>query len=449
MRNVEQAVDEIIGLYASQGGGAYIGEPVTQLQHAAQAADLARAAGYDDDVVCAAFLHDVGHLCPNDFPLAQMGEFGVAHHDRIGADYLRALGFSNRIAHLVGQHVNAKRYLTHAHPDYYARLSEASKRTLEYQGGPMTASEARAFETDPAFELILQLRQWDEAAKIEDLTVFPLQRYGELIRAHLHAQAEGPLDASQLAFWREHRYLKIRNGLDASECAQLSAWVDDLRERPETPGKWMKYFERSHEGERQLCRVENFIQYHDGLNRLIAGPRTLAMISALFGEPAVLFKEKVNYKLPGGAGFAPHQDAPAFTSFHQSLHITLMISVDATTTENGCLEVAPHPGGHTTLPLAADLTIAPDVTAQLPWSPIPTQPGDLLFFDSYLPHRSAPNLTDRPRRALYLTYNKATEGNVRDSYYREKRAVFPPDVEREPGRNYGDSGVFNVGNPIR
>jgi ectoine hydroxylase-related dioxygenase (phytanoyl-CoA dioxygenase family) len=85
----------------------------------------------------------------------------------------------------------------------------------------------------------------------------------------------------------------------------------------------------------------------------------------------------------------------------------------------------------------------------LPWSPIPTQPGDLLFFDSYLPHRSAANLTDRPRRALYLTYNKATEGNVRDSYYREKRAVFPPDAEREPGRNYGDSGVFNVGNPIR
>jgi 2-aminoethylphosphonate dioxygenase len=448
LRNVEQAVDEIIGLYASQGGGAYIGEPVTQLQHAAQAADLARAAGYDDEVVCAAFLHDVGHLCPNDAPLPQMGEFGVAHHDRIGADYLRALGFSNRIAHLVGQHVNAKRYLTHAHPDYYARLSEASKRTLEYQGGPMTASEARAFEADPAFELILQLRQWDEAAKIEDLTVVPLLRYGELIRAHLHAQAEAPFDASQLAFWREHRYLKIRKGLDASECAQLSAWVDDLRERPETPGKWMKYFERSHEGERQLCRVENFIQYHDGLNQLIAGAHTLAMVSALFGEPAVLFKEKVNYKLPGGAGFAPHQDAPAFTSFRQSLHITLMISVDATTTENGCLEVAPHPDG-TTLPLAADLTIAPDVTARLSWSPIPTQPGDLLFFDSYLPHRSAPNLTNRPRRALYLTYNKATEGNVRDSYYLEKRAVFPPDVEREPGRNYGDSGVFNVGNPIR
>ncbi len=257
------------------------------------------------------------------------------------------------------------------------------------------------------------------------------------------------MNAGQLAFWRTHGYLKIDQDLDTDACAALSSWVDDLRARPETAGKWMKYFERTAAGERQLCRVENFIQYHAGFERLIAGPRTLAMVSALFGEPAALFKEKINYKLPGGAGFAPHQDAPAFTSFGQSLHITLMISVDATTPANGCLEVAPHPGGRNTLPLARDLTIDPDVTAKLAWTSIPTHPGDLLFFDSYLPHRSGPNRTENPRRALYLTYNKAAEGNVRDDYYREKRSVFPPDVEREPGKDYGDAGVFNVGNPIR
>jgi phosphonate degradation associated HDIG domain protein len=185
---IDQAVDAVIGLYASQGGSEYIGEPVTQLQHAAQAADLARGDGCNDEVVCAAFLHDVGHLCPNDRPQPQMGEFGVAHHERIGADYLRRLGFSNRVVHLVGQHVNAKRYLTATHPEYRARLSDASKQTLEYQGGPMSASEAAAFEADPSFDLILKMRQWDEAAKVADLTVFPLQRFRELIRAHLERQ---------------------------------------------------------------------------------------------------------------------------------------------------------------------------------------------------------------------------------------------------------------------
>ncbi len=448
MRSVADTVDEVIGLYGSKGGSAYIGEPVTQLQHAAQTADQARGDGSDDDVVCAAFLHDVGHLCPNDRPQGQMGEFGVIRHERVGADYLSRLGFSKRVVHLVGQHVNAKRYLTATRPGYHARLSDASKRTLEYQGGPMSRSEAARFEADPSFDLILKMRQWDEAAKIADLTVFPLQRYGELIRAHLEAQSAGLLSDSQLAFWRTHGYLKIGDDLDAGAVAALSSWVEDLRARPETAGKWMKYFERTAQGERQLCRVENFIQYHAGFEGLIAGPRTLSMVSALFGEPAALFKEKINYKLAGGAGFAPHQDAPAFTSFGQSLHITLMISVDATTPANGCLEVAPHPGGRTTLPLAADLTIDPNVTAALSWTPIATRPGDVLFFDSYLPHRSGPNRTDNPRRALYLTYNKAAEGNVRDSYYRKKRAVFPPDVEREPGRDYGNAGVFNVGNPI-
>ena len=446
--SIDASVAEIIGLYSSHGAAGYIGEPVTQLQHASQAADQARAAGYDDDVVCAAFLHDVGHLCAQDTPHERMGRFGVARHERIGADYLRRHGFSERVVRLVGEHVNAKRYLTFARPDYYARLSDASRHTLDYQGGPMTAAEAAAFEADPLFPLILKMREWDEAAKAEDLTVFPLQRFAELIRGHLERAHAAPLRADQLAFWRTHGYLKIDGHLDAAECAQLSSWVDDLERRPETAGKWLKYFERSGTGARQLCRVENFIQYHDGFDRLINGPRTLAMVSALFGEPAALFKEKINYKLPGGAGFAPHQDAPAFTSFKQSLHITLMISVDATTVANGCLEVAPHPGGSTLLPTAPDLTIDPHVTRALVWSPITTQPGDLLFFDSYLPHRSGPNGTSSPRRALYLTYNKAAEGNVRENYYREKRAVFPPDVEREPGKNYADAGVFNVGNPI-
>ena len=446
--SIDASVAEIIGLYSSHGANGYIGEPVTQLQHASQTADQARAAGFDDDVVCAAFLHDIGHLCAHDTPHEQMGRFGVAHHERIGADYLRRHGFSERVVQLVGNHVNAKRYLTFARPDYYARLSDASKHTLEYQGGPMGAAEANAFEADPLFPLILKMREWDEAAKVADLTVFPLQRFAELIRGQLRRARGAPLSSDQLASWAAHGLLKIEGHLDAAQCAELASWVDDLGRRPETAGKWMKYFERGSNGARQLCRVENFIQYHDGFDRLINGRETLAMVSALFGEPAALFKEKINYKLPGGAGFAPHQDAPAFTSFNQSLHITLMISVDATTVANGCLEVAPHPGGHSALPMAADLTIDPKTTAELAWTPITTRPGDLLFFDSYLPHRSGPNGTSNPRRALYLTYNKAAEGNVRENYYREKRAMFPPDVEREPGKDYGNAGVFNVGNPI-
>ena len=257
------------------------------------------------------------------------------------------------------------------------------------------------------------------------------------------------LTVEQLAFWGANGWLLLPAYLDAAGLHRLEAAVADLAERPETPGKWMKYFEPGAHGQRQLCRVENFLEHQAALAQLVNGRSMLSLISELLGEQAVLFKEKINFKLPGGAGFQPHQDAPAFTSFAQTLHITAMISVDATTPENGCLEFAPHPGAGQTLQLAPDLTIEPEIARRLEWTPLPTRAGDLLLFDSYLPHRSAGNRSAAARRALYLTYARAAEGDYRLDYYARKRAAFPPDVEREPGSEYDDAGVFNVGNPIR
>jgi hypothetical protein len=67
---------------------------------------------------------------------------------------------------------------------------------------------------------------------------------------------------------------------------------------------------------------------------------------------------------------------------------------------------------------------------------IETTPGDVLFFDSYAPHGSAPNLTDKQRRILYLTYNLAAVGDSRRRYFDDKRANYPPDIERLPGATY-------------
>jgi predicted HD phosphohydrolase len=84
---------------------------------------------------------------------------------RHGADYLRAKGFSERLARLVESQVQAKRYLTFKFPKYYDLLSPASKQTLEFQGGRMNATEADAFEQDELFSLSIRMRRWDELAK--------------------------------------------------------------------------------------------------------------------------------------------------------------------------------------------------------------------------------------------------------------------------------------------
>lgn len=163
MMNPEQAIAEVFGLYEQHGAADYIGEPVSQIEHMSQAAQLAMAEGFDDEVVLAAFFHDIGHLCGQGGE--NMGGYGVVSHERLGADYLRRAGFGERMAKLVEYHVQAKRYLTFSQPDYYARLSEASRRTLGYQGGVMSAAEAQAFEQDPLCHVSLRMRHWDEQAK--------------------------------------------------------------------------------------------------------------------------------------------------------------------------------------------------------------------------------------------------------------------------------------------
>jgi hypothetical protein len=255
----------------------------------------------------------------------------------------------------------------------------------------------------------------------------------------------------QIVSFRRESFLLLRGSLSSAECDALRAWVEDLETRPEAPGMWMKYFERSTEhGDRQLCRVENFLDYHAGLREVILRPDLLATLGALMGEPPLLFKEKINYKLPGGGAFAPHQDAGAFRNFGQSYHVTVLIGVDESTPENGCLEIGRGAHAGEPLPEAEDGTLAAAIVASLVWEPLPTQPGDVLVFDSFLPHRSGPNRSQRPRRALYVTYNRASEGNRRDEYFTLKRRTFPPECERAPGwEPPPESRTFNLGNPIR
>ncbi len=85
-----QIIDSTFALYERHGSDDYIGEAITQLEHMSQAAQLAMAEGFDDEVVLAAFFHDIGHLCGGD---ASMGGYGVVSHERIGAEYLRRCGF--------------------------------------------------------------------------------------------------------------------------------------------------------------------------------------------------------------------------------------------------------------------------------------------------------------------------------------------------------------------
>lgn len=165
--NARQITNEVFALYEQYGKEDYIGEPVSQLEHMCQAAQLAEKEGYDDEVILAAFFHDIGHLCEYIMDTRSMEGFGVTDHEYIAGNYLRGKGFSEKIAQLAESHVLAKRYLTYKDPAYLEKLSEASRITLGKQGGIMTAGEAELFEQDQLYPLYIKLREWDDRAKLE------------------------------------------------------------------------------------------------------------------------------------------------------------------------------------------------------------------------------------------------------------------------------------------
>jgi putative nucleotidyltransferase with HDIG domain len=182
MKNVQEIVETIRNQYLSRGHEAYHGEPVSQLEHAVQSAEWAKETRPDDEeFILAAFLHDYGHLCEND----GMEGYGVWSHETVGADALRQMGFSEKIAQLVANHVEAKRYLVSTDSTYFDALSEASKITLEKQGGRMTMEQMADFERDALFKLHIALRRLDEKAKVAGRPVTEIAWLEELLRRHL------------------------------------------------------------------------------------------------------------------------------------------------------------------------------------------------------------------------------------------------------------------------
>ncbi len=244
------------------------------------------------------------------------------------------------------------------------------------------------------------------------------------------------LSNGQVEQFRQDGYLVVRAMYTVDEVDDISRWTDEIAASPEISGHYMMYFEASrHDDSRILSRVENFAPFHARFAELISRLRMQQAVNALFGEASVLFKDKINFKLPGADGFKEHQDVQAGWDKYASLHITAMISIDESNEANGSLEMIA--GMHKRGVLGemwAPLTDAD--TAGAPYQAVHCQPGDAVFFDSYTPHRSMPNHTNQARRVLYITFNKLSEGDHRERYYAEKRENYPPDIDRDPRGQY-------------
>lgn len=242
------------------------------------------------------------------------------------------------------------------------------------------------------------------------------------------------IPAQAVEDFRRDGFAVVRCGFDATAMSAISQWTEELATAPEVSGGPWVYHEASRLDARHslISRIENFSRHHAGFRLLAA---TLGAAAARFlGEEAVLFKEKINFKMPGGDGFKPHQDSQAGWGDYADYFLNVMVCIDPATRENGCLELVAgyqHKGLYREWePLTeADM-------AGMDFVPVPTAPGDLVFFDSFTPHRSQPNLTNHMRRIYFATFNRASAGNHFARYHADKYRSYPPDIDRIAGREY-------------
>lgn len=250
-------------------------------------------------------------------------------------------------------------------------------------------------------------------------------------------RSRAQLGGSMLEDYAMKGWVVVPGFFSAAQTEQLVRFADEVCELPEVAGKQMLYREPSllDAEARVFQRVENFCSYHRGFDQLIRGGRLESAVEQLLGGPATLFKEKINFKMSGGAGFEPHQDQQAGWSRYAPLFVTALVSIDPATLENGCLQIADCPRQSRLIGREWEPLTATEM-AGFELMPVPTGPGDVVFFDSFVPHASGANLSSNQRRVLYVTYNRASDGDHRVSYYADKRASFPPDIERRPGLAY-------------
>jgi ectoine hydroxylase-related dioxygenase (phytanoyl-CoA dioxygenase family) len=253
--------------------------------------------------------------------------------------------------------------------------------------------------------------------------------------------------AEERAFFQENGYLWIKDFFTPEQVLDLRNWADEMNRAAEaqmaskqvTPIPLILVPERSNQ--LQVCRVEDMMTCYPAFHKFIEANVT-SFLQQLLGTPYILFKDKLNFKWPGGGAFLPHQDFPAYEAFAPRIHVTAMICIDAATLQNGCLQVAKNwseiAQAASVLPYieggSAHGSIQPEYVKKLSWLPLITSPRDLVLINSFVPHYSEPNQSNNPRRAMFFTYNKLEEGEFRTAYYNTKR-------------NDPDNPVFHFGTP--
>lgn len=239
------------------------------------------------------------------------------------------------------------------------------------------------------------------------------------------------LTNEQITEFNDKGFIVIKDYFDEEVMRKVSEWLDELHDKVPIKGGEAKYYEKSTlNGENILVRVEHVLGYHNPeITKLLFSQKTIDCLTDLFGESPVLFKEKINYKLPGCRADKLHQDQAAGWNAYGDFYISMGIVVDENRKENAALSFMKSGNYKKELMSEEWKTLTEEDPPYQPedeYMLLEADPGDVIFFDSYVPHGSPANTSNRSRRNIFLTFNKHSDGDNREKYYADKWAIYPP-----------------------
>ena len=146
-------------------------------------------------------------------------------------------------------------------------------------------------------------------------------------------QTTSVLTRDQIESFKRDGFVFVPGFFNAEEVRRVTAWTDEITAWPEAPGRHMVYYEDSLSelGTRVVQRIEDVTPFHGGFKDMFTAGPMVDAVAELFGEPALLFKDKINFKMPGGDGFKAHQDVQAGWDTYASYYVTVLVGIDAAT----------------------------------------------------------------------------------------------------------------------
>lgn len=245
------------------------------------------------------------------------------------------------------------------------------------------------------------------------------------------------LSEEQVQQFQDKGLLVMAGFFSPEEAKEISDLVDKLAAKDPGPGEEAHYYETSpNTGEDILVRTEHFLKdLNPELDQILVGDKTKTALTKLLGEAPLLFKEKVNFKLPGCRPDKLHQDQAAGWGNYADYFVSMAVVVDENNLENGAISFMSS-GNY-----PKDRLMTPE------WEPIThddppyqpeneyylalAKPGDVIFFDSFVPHGSPSNGSDKPRRNIFLTFNGESKGDHRMAYYHDKWVNYAPNQKNQ------------------